>query len=179
MVSAWAAENRLVLGQVKVALKENHGRLYEDVVKLFADLEASEFKAYPYSQAQTVNKNHGRLETRTCQVIAAQDILMQLRDAPEWPGLRAVVRVHARRQKGDEVTAKERYFVSSLDSHARRLLKAVRSHWGIENELHWVLDIAFREDESRICKDHGPEFFQVFFKKTRLPYSSNAYWSYW
>lgn len=209
MVSAWAAENRLVLGQVKVddksneisaipellgvldisgcivtldalgcqkeiaeaivaqeadyvlALKENHGRLYEDVVELFADLEASGFKAYPYSQAQTVNKNHGRLETRTCQVIAEQDILMQLRDAPEWSGLRAVVRVHARRQKGAEVTEKERYFISSLDSHARDLLKAVRSHWSIENELHWVLDIAFREDESRIRKDHGPENFAV------------------
>lgn len=209
MVSAWAAENRLELGQVKVddksneisaipellqvleisgcivtldalgcqkeiagaiiaqeadyvlALKENHGRLYNDVVKLFADLEASEFKAYPFSQAQTVNKNHGRLETRTCQVITAQDILMQLRDAPEWPGLRAVVRVHARRQKGDEVSEKDRYFISSLDSHAQHLLKVVRSHWGIENELHWVLDIAFREDESRIRKDHGPENFAV------------------
>lgn len=209
MVSAWAAENHLVLGQVKVAeksseisaipellqvleisgcivtidalgcqkeiaaavlaqeadyvlaLKENHGRLYEDVEKLFADLEASHFKAYAYSQAQTVNKNHGRLETRTCQVIADHDILMQLRDAPEWPGLRAVVKVHARRQKGDEVTEKERYFIASLASHARHLLKAVRTHWSIENELHWVLDIAFREDESRIRKDHGPENFAV------------------
>jgi predicted transposase YbfD/YdcC len=209
MVSAWAAENRLVLGQVKVddksneisaipellqvlkisgcivildalgcqkeiagaiiaqeadyvlALKENHGRLYNDVVKLFADLEASEFKAYPFSQAQTVNKNHGRLETRTCQVITAQDILMQLRDAPEWPGLRAVVRVHARRQKGDEVSEKDRYLISSLDSHAQHLLKVVRSHWGIENELHWVLDIAFREDESQIRKDHDAENFAV------------------
>lgn len=209
MVSAWAAQNRLVLGQVKVddksneisaipellqvleisgcivtidalgcqkeiaaaiiaqeadyvlALKENHGRLYEDVVRLFADLEASEFKAYPYSQAQTVNKNHGRLETRTCQVIAEPNLLMQLRDAPEWPGLQAVVKVHARRQKGDEVTEKVRYFISSLASSAQHLLKVVRSHWSIENELHWVLDIAFREDESRIRKDHGPENFAV------------------
>lgn len=209
MVSAWAVQNRLVLGQVKVddksneisaipellqvleisgcivtidalgcqkeiaeaiiaqeadyvlALKENHGRLYEDVVRLFADLEASEFTAYPYSQAQTVNKNHGRLETRICQVIAEHDLLMQLRDAPEWPGLRAVVKVHARRQTGDEVTEKERYFISSLDSNAPLLLKAVRSHWSIENELHWVLDIAFREDESRIRKDHGAENFAV------------------
>lgn len=209
MVSAWAAENRLVLGQVKVdeksseisaipellqvleisgcivtidalgcqkeiaeaildqeadyvlALKENHGRLYQDVVKLFADLEASDFKAYAYSQAQTVNKNHGRLEKRTCHVIADQQILMQLRDAPEWKGLQAVVKVHARRQKGDEVTEKERYFISSLASNARHLLKVVRTHWSIENELHWVLDIAFREDESRIRKDHGPENFAV------------------
>ena len=209
MVSAWASENRLVLGQVKVddksneisaipellqvleisgcivtidalgcqkeiaeaildqeadyvlALKENHGRLYQDVVKLFDDLEASQFKQYAYSQAQMVNKNHGRLETRTCQVIADQQILMQLRDAPEWQGLQSVVKVHARRQKDGEVSEKSRYFLSSLASDARHLLKVVRTHWSIENELHWVLDIAFREDESRIRKDHGPENFAV------------------
>lgn len=209
MVSAWAAENRLVLGQVKVddksneisaipellqvlevsgcivtidalgcqkdiagaivdqeadyvlALKENHGRLYQDVIKLFDDLEASGFKAYSNSRDQTVNKNHGRLETRTCYVIADTQTLMQLRDAPEWKGLQSVVKIHARRQLGDEITEKDRYFISSLTSEARHLLQVVRSHWRIENELHWVLDIAFREDESRIRKDHGPENFAV------------------
>lgn len=209
MVSAWAAENHLVLGQIKVddksneitaipellrvleiagcivtidalgcqkeiaqaildqeadyvlALKENHGRLYEDVVRLFEDLEASAFQAYPYTQAQTVNKNHGRLESRTCWVIAEHPILMQLRDAVEWPGLQAVVKVHARRQVGDEVSEKDRYFIASLKSNARHLLKVIRTHWSIENELHWVLDMAFREDESRIRKDHGPENFAV------------------
>jgi predicted transposase YbfD/YdcC len=209
MVSAWAAENHLVLGQVKVdaksneitaipellrvlevsgcivtidalgcqkeiaqaildqeadyvlALKENHGRLYEDVVRLFDDLEASAFQAYPYSRARTVNKNHGRLETRTCFVIAEQQTLLHLRDAAEWTGLQAVIKVHARRQLGDEVTEKDRYFISSLTSDARHLLEVVRTHWSIENELHWVLDIAFREDESRIRKDHGPENFAV------------------
>jgi predicted transposase YbfD/YdcC len=208
MVSAWAASNHLVLGQVKVddksneitaipellrvleisgciitidamgcqkdiaeaiiaqeaeyvlALKENHGRLYEDVVKLFDDLEASAFKAYRYSQDQTVNKSHGRLETRTCYVIADQQVL-QMRDAAEWKGLQAVIKVHSRRQLGDEVTEKNRYFISSLDSDAKHFLGVVRTHWSIENELHWVLDIAFREDESRIRKDHGPENFAV------------------
>jgi predicted transposase YbfD/YdcC len=209
MVSAWAATNHLVLGQVKVddksneitaipellkvldvsgciitidaigcqkdiaeaiidqeaeyvlALKENHGRLYEDVVKLFDDLEASAFKAYRYSQDQTVNKNHGRLETRTCYVIADQQILRQLRDAPEWKGLQSVVKVQARRQFGEVVSQNNRYFISSLVSNAQHLLNVVRTHWSIENELHWVLDIAFREDESRIRKDHGPENFAV------------------
>jgi predicted transposase YbfD/YdcC len=209
MVSAWAAENRLVLGQVKVddksneitaipellrvlevsgciitidamgcqkeiaqaivaqeadyvlALKENHGRLYEDVVKLFDDLQASGGKAYPASQAQTVNKGHGRLETRTCTVIAQREILMQLRSAPDWSGLQSVVKVHTRRQVGEEVSEKDRYFISSLNREAGELLHIVRTHWSIENELHWVLDIAFREDESRIRKDHGPENFAV------------------
>jgi len=209
MVSAWAVENHLVLGQVKVddksneitaipellqvleisgciitidalgcqkeiaaaivaqeadyvlALKENHGRLYEDLVQLFDDLQASDFKAYPCNQAQTVNKNHGRLETRTCWVIADQAVLMQLRDAPEWKGLQAVVKVHARRQVGEEVSEKDRYFIASLRSQAAEMLGVVRSHWSIENKLHWVLDIAFREDDSRIRKDHGPENFAV------------------
>lgn len=209
MVSAWAAENHLVLGQVKVddksneitaipellrvleisgciitidalgcqkeiaativdqeadyvlALKENHGRLYEDVVKLFDDLEASAFKAYPSSQAQTVDKNHGRLATRTCYVIADPALLMQLRSASEWKGLQSVVKVHAKRQIGGEISQKDRYFLSSLKSGAQHQLAVVRSHWSIENELHWVLDMAFREDESRIRKDHGPENFAV------------------
>jgi predicted transposase YbfD/YdcC len=209
LVSAWAAENQLVLGQVKVddksneitaipellrvleisgciitidalgcqkeiaatiidqeadyvlALKENHGRLYEDLVKLFEDLQASDFRAYPYSEAQTVNKNHGRLETRTCWVIADQPVLMQLRDGPEWPGLQAVVKVHARRQMGERVSEMDRYFIASRAAQASEMLGVVRSHWSIENELHWVLDIAFREDESSIRKDHGPENFAV------------------
>jgi predicted transposase YbfD/YdcC len=209
MVSAWAAENHLVLGQVKVddksneitaipellrvlevsgciitidalgcqkeiaaaivdqeadyvlALKENHGRLYADLVQLFDDLQASDLKAYACSQARTVNKNHGRLETRTCWVIADPTVLMQLRDAPDWKGLQAVVKVHARRQVGQEVSEKDRYFIASLAPQAERMLEVVRSHWSIENELHWVLDLAFREDESRIRKDHGPENFAV------------------
>ena len=131
------------------------------MVKLFDDLEVSAYLAYPYSQAQTVNKNHGRLETRTCWVMADQTVLMQLRDAPEWQGLQAVVKIHARRQAGEEVSQKDRYFIASLASQAQHMLQVVRSHWRIENELHWVLDIAFREDESRIRKDHGPENFAV------------------
>lgn len=209
MVSAWAVQNHLVLGQVKVdeksneitaipellrvlevsgciitidaigcqkeiaktiveqeadyvlALKENQGHLYEDVVKLFDDLAESDFKAYAFSQEQTVNKNHGRIETRSCWVIDDPHVLMHLRDALEWDGLRAVVKVHTRRQVGEEVSQRERYFISSLKRDAKALLSVIRSHWSIENELHWVLDIAFREDESRIRKDHGPENFAV------------------
>jgi predicted transposase YbfD/YdcC len=209
MVSAWAAQDHLVLGQVKVneksneitaipellrilevsgciitidaigcqkeiaktideqeadyvlALKGNQGHLYEDVVKLFDDLVESDFKAYAFSQEQTVNNDHGRIETRTCWVIDDPNILMHLRDALEWQGLRAVVKVHARRQIGAEVSQRDRYFLSSLKRDAKTLLPIIRSHWSIENELHWVLDIAFREDESRIRKDHGPENFAV------------------
>lgn len=144
-----------------LALKENHGRLYEDVVRLFDDLAASDFRAYAYSHDQTVNKNHGRLETRTCYVISDPDILIHLRDASQWKGLQSIIKVHTRRQLGEETTHKDRYFIASLSKKAQQSLEAVRSHWSIENELHWSLDIAFREDESRIRKDHGPENFAV------------------
>lgn len=209
MVSAWAAMNHLVLGQIKVddksneitaipellrvlevsgciitidalgcqkeiaeaiiaqeadyvlALKENHGRLYEDVVNLFTDLEASGLQAYTFSQAETVNKNHGRLETRTCYVICDPHILIHLRGASQWKSLRSVVKVHSHRHLDEGTTANDRYFISSLATDAKHMLETVRSHWSIENSLHWVLDIAFREDESRIRKDHGPENFAV------------------
>jgi predicted transposase YbfD/YdcC len=104
-------------------------------------------------------QNHGRLETRTCQVIADQQILMQLRDAPV--GRLTIGCQSTGETENEEETTEEGVTLSSLASNAQHLLKAVRTHWSIENELHWVLDIAFREDESRIRKDHGPENFAV------------------
>ena len=86
---------------------------------------------------------------------------MQLCDAPEGKGLQAVVKVHTKRRLGEDVTEKPRYFTSSFNTEAKHMLNLVRTHWSIENQLHWVLDIAFREDESRIRKDHGPENFAI------------------
>ena len=208
MVSAWATENHLVLGQVKVddksneitaipkllqilevsgciitidamgcqkniadtiikrdadyvlSLKENQERLYEDVIILFDDLEASNFKAYPYSTYRTVDKDHGRLETRTCYVISEPEILRNLRNS-EWQGLHSVIKIHSKRQIGQDVSEQDRYFISSLEKDARFLLNVIRCHWSIENSLHWVLDIAFREDESRIRKEYGAENFAI------------------
>ena len=144
-----------------LALKENHGQLYEDVVKLFADLEDSQCRAYPSSQARMVNKGHGRIEIRQCWAITAPDTLRYLRGAPSWPNLQAVVKVQAERRVGAETTLNERYFLTSLTAKAKALLPIIRTHWSIENGLHWVLDIAFREDESRLRKDHGPENFAL------------------
>lgn len=202
MVSAWASENRLVLGQTKVAeksneitaipellalldisgcivtidamgcqkeiarliiedsgdyvlaLKENQGQLYREVKELFEDegLVASEGDFH-----ETVNKGHGRLEHRRCWSIADQEYISYLNLKGEWRGLRSVAKVTGERRIGEKVSIESRYYISSLPGGAEQLLRAVREHWGIENSLHWVLDIAFREDESRVRKGHGPE----------------------
>jgi len=144
-----------------LALKENHGRLYEDVELLFDDLEASAFKAYEYDYHRTVNKGHGRIENRQCWTISDPELLRHLRGATEWEKLRSVVKVQAERRVGQDRSVEKRYYLSSLAGDAQRILEATRSHWQIENGLHWVLDIAFREDESRIRKEHGAQNFAI------------------
>jgi len=144
-------------GDYVLALKDNHPLLSEDVQLLFDDLEDSRFRAYDYDTEQTVDKDHGRLETRWCWTISDPAVLRGLRGSQEWDNLGCVAKVRARRTVDDKVTVEDRYFLSSLDGRAEQMLMATRSHWQIENSLHWVLDIAFREDESRVRKDHGAQ----------------------
>jgi len=144
-------------GDYVLALKDNHPLLSEDVQLLFDDLEDSRFKAYDYDVEQTVEKGHGRLETRQCWTISDPTVLRGLRGTQEWEGLHCVAKVRARRTLDDKTTVEDRYYLSSLDGRAEQLLMATRTHWGIENGLHWVLDIAFREDESRVRKGHGAQ----------------------
>jgi predicted transposase YbfD/YdcC len=144
-----------------LALKENQPHLYEDVRLLFDDLESSHYRAYSYEYHYTVDKDHGRREKRTCWVISDPAVLRFLRGATEWVKLGSVVKVQARRRVGETVTVVDRYYISSLAGNAQRLLEATRTHWAIENSLHWVLDIAFREDECRVRKDHGPQNLAV------------------
>lgn len=144
-------------GDYVLALKENHGQLHEDVTLLFDDLVASCFSAYSFDVKQTVNGGHGRLETRQCWTISDPKVVQALRGTKNWEKLRSVVKVQAKRNDGQKETVEDRYYLSSLDGNAERLLWAARTHWGIENGLHWVLDIAFREDESRVRKDHGAQ----------------------
>ena len=144
-----------------LALKENHGRLYEDVKLLFDDLEESDFRAYEYDHHRTVSKGHGRIEIRQCWTISDPELLRYLRGATEWEELRSVVKVQAERRVGQDRSVEERYYLSSLAGDAEKTLAATRTHWQIENSLHWVLDIAFREDESRIRKEHGAQNFAI------------------
>jgi predicted transposase YbfD/YdcC len=139
-----------------LALKENQGNLYADVALLFADLAQSGYRDYAYDTAKTVDKGHGRLDIRQCWTIDGPEI-RQLRGVEAWKGLHTVMMVRAERQLPDKTEVEIRYYISSLPGDAAHLLAAKRTHWSIENALHWVLDIAFREDESRVRTEHSPE----------------------
>ena len=140
-----------------LAVKQNQGRLYEDLKDLFEEAEATGFEDVPHDYATTLNKNHGRLEKRECWVITDPECLEYLSTGQEWLGLRSVVKVVGRREAETGVTVQPRYFISSLEASAEQLLTTVRAHWSIENSLHWSLDVTFKEDQCRIRKDHGPQ----------------------
>ena len=144
-----------------LAVKENQGHLYEDVKGLFDAAQELNFKDVPNDYCKSTDKGHGRLEIRHCWTICDAQLINYLRNRAGWRNLRTIVKVVAERRLNGETSREERYFISSLDSDARRMLRAVRSHWGIENSLHWVLDIAFDEDHQRVRKDNGPANFAV------------------
>ena len=143
-----------------LALKENQGCLYEDVKLVFGDLENSGYNVCTYDHARTVNKGHGRIEIRECWTISDPETLRFLWGSANWKKLSAVARIRSQRLIGDERSCEDRFYIASI-SGAKPVLQAVRSHWGIENRLHWVLDIAFDEDHHRLRKEHGPENFAV------------------
>ncbi|MDX1687956.1 MAG: ISAs1 family transposase [Candidatus Promineifilaceae bacterium] len=140
-----------------LAVKENQPHLLEDMTLFFDLAQQNDFAKVEHTYHRTVNGGHGRVETRECWAISGQESLDFLRGARNWSGLTTIVMVRARRQIGQERSEETRYFISSVPNDAKRLLHAVRSHWGIENSLHWVLDVAMGEDDSRIRRDHAAE----------------------
>lgn len=144
-----------------LALKENQGRLYQDVVATFDEADELAFVHVPHTYPKTTHKGHGRVEVRECWAIDRPDYIEALRDWVKWPQLRSLVRIRAQRRLGDEVSLEDRFHISSLPGQADHLLTTVRSHWGVENELHWCLDVTFREDDSRVRKGDGAQNFSI------------------
>lgn len=143
-----------------ISLKGNQGILHEEVREYFEWARGRDFKDIEYTSAESVEKDHGRIEVRRCWSVADVE---WLNHKEEWRGLRSICAVEAERL---ELTTKKRsletrYFISSLASDAQALMSAVRKHWGVENSLHWVLDVAFREDHCQIRKHHGAENFAM------------------
>lgn len=135
-----------------MALKGNQSGLHDDV-RLHFEQPAPASLARMTS-AETIDKDHGRIEVRQCRLSTDIDWLRQRH--PEWKNLSSIVAIDSQRFIGDATTQETRYFVSSSQVPAGRMLAALRSHWGIENRLHWVLDMSFGEDQSRIRKDNAP-----------------------
>jgi predicted transposase YbfD/YdcC len=204
IVSAFAARQRLVLGQVKVAeksneivaipklldmlaiegaivtidamgcqrdiaqkivdkkadyvlaLKGNQGSLRKDVEVFVAEQKATGFKDTTISRDETVDADHGRIETRTTTVI--HDVAW-LQERHDWPGLKGVVIVESTRETDGKIERETRFYITSLILLASFLGPIVRSHWAIENSLHWVMDMIFRDDECRVRTDHAPANF--------------------
>jgi predicted transposase YbfD/YdcC len=204
MVSAFAARQRLVLGQVKVAdksneivaiprlldmlaiegaivtidamgcqraiarkiidkradyvlaLKANQANLYADVALFVAEQTANGFNDTAISRHQTVDGDHGRIETRKTTVIA--DVAW-LQERHKWPGLKSLVMVETSREIAGKTEHETRLYITSLALAAEPMAAIVRSHWAIENSLHWVMDMVFRDDECRVRTDHAPANF--------------------
>lgn len=148
-------------GDYLLSLKGNQSNLHDDVMVLFDDLAASKFTAFPYDYARTVDKNHGRIEVRQCWTIDFPSLSGVLRGAHNWQGLTTFVKIRAERYVDNKHSVEDRYFLASYQDSAAHLLQHTRDHWRIENSLHWILDVAFREDDSRIRKGNGPQNFAV------------------
>lgn len=203
-VSAFAARQRLVLGQIKVAeksneitaipklldmlviegaivtidamgcqrdiarkvidkkadyvlaLKGNQGSLRDDVEFFASEQKTKNFKDTIISQHESVDGDHGRIETR--RTTAIHDVEW-LQERHKWPGLNGIVMVESIREIGPKIETETRFYLTSSTDPADHLAVVIRSHWAIENSLHWVMDMVFRDDECRISTGHAPANF--------------------
>jgi len=145
-------------GDYILALKGNQGALHRGAQIAFEVAEGRRFKGLLYDRYEETSKGHGRIETRCYESLHDSDWFVYAKD---WPNLKTLVKVTSTRKINDEFSSEIRYYISSIELNAKAAGNAIRQHWGIENSLHWVLDVTFREDESRIRRGDGPENFST------------------
>jgi predicted transposase YbfD/YdcC len=133
----------------------------------FATLNRPGYAHRVASTHQTLDKGHGRLEVRRCVAVGELDWLDTLGLRARWPGLASVACIESQRQIGDKLDTDTRYLISSLPAEAARILHAARTHWGVENGLHWCLDVTFGEDASAIRLRNAAHNFS-FLRRTAL-----------
>ena len=137
-----------------LALKGNQRGLFQEVQKVFNNAQKNEWIGIEHSFYRTIEKGHGRIETRRYWTFSAS---IMTRNTDKWAGLQSIGIVESVLRIGDKTTTSTRYYLNSFISNAEKLAIAVRSHWSIENNLHWVLDVAFNEDDCPVHKDNAPE----------------------
>lgn len=144
-------------GDYVISLKGNQGTLHKDIVRYFEDPENVD----AMGMNEENDKGHGRIEQRTAYVTDQVDWLQEMH---KWPGLKSIGMVHSKVLKGDKETEEKRFYISSLAKDARKLNNIARAHWGIENQLHWRLDVVFNEDKSCIRNDNAAENMDIMRK---------------
>lgn len=144
-----------------LSVKKNQGNLFEDISVLFAVDQKQDFKYASFDYIKTINKGHGRIDVRECWSTSNPEYLNLIRNVQAWTGLQSIAMIVCTRVIGETQTKQIRFYISSLPSDAKCILETVRKHWSIENELHWVLDVALNEDRSRVRKDQAPENLAV------------------
>ena len=142
-------------GDYIFSLKGNQGNLSDDV-KLYFEEEAS-LEEIKY--CEDCDKGHGRIEVRKCSV--SQDVKWLILSNPHWLSIKSIVRIESVREIKGKFSTEVRYYVSSLEATPEKMLSYIRSHWAIENSLHWVLDMSFSDDQSRIRKENAPHVMAI------------------
>ena len=143
------------------SLKGNQSTMHNEVALFLNDAKANDFRDVPHDSFTTVEKDHGRIEKREYRITSDIDWFA---DKADWKNLKSFGMVTAHRTIGETTTVETRFFITSLPAEAKLFAEAVRGHWSVENQLHWTLDVVFREDDSRIRKDNGPANFAILLR---------------